>query len=108
MSKPLITISVGDTDLNFAADHDDFNRFINEQMPNDKVGPAFNLLSRTVADDSREAFKRIALTDDQKPKGLIVLQIAGVITQELGGDVAVAVKKPNPSPTASTETATGS
>jgi hypothetical protein len=106
MNKPLITVSVGDTDLNFAADHDDFNRFINEQMPNDKVGPAFNLLSRTVTDDSRDDFKRIVLTEDKKPKGLIVLQIAGVITQELGGDVTVAVKKPNPSPTASSKTAT--
>jgi hypothetical protein len=107
MNKPLITVSVGEEELQFAVGHDDFNRFINEQMPNDKVGPAFNLLSRTVTDGSRDAFKRIALTDDQKPKGLIVLQIAGVITQELGGDVAVAVKKPNPLPTASSKTATG-
>jgi hypothetical protein len=107
MSKPLITVSVGDTDLNFAADHDDFNRFINEQMPNDKVGPAYNLLSRTVTDESRAAFRAAVLTEDQRPKGLIVLQIAGVITQELGGNVEVTVKKPNPSPTASSKTDTG-
>jgi hypothetical protein len=107
MNNAPIIVAVGDEELAFNAGHDDFNRFINEQMPNDKVGPAYNFLSRTVADDSREAFKRLALTDDQKPKGLIVLQIAGVITQELGGEVAVTVKKPKASPKASSETATG-
>jgi hypothetical protein len=101
MSNPQITVTVGDEELVFEATHEDFNRYINEQMPNDKVGPAYNFLSRTVAEGSKEAFKRLALTDDQKPKGLIVLQIAGVITQELGGDVQVAIKKPKASPTES-------
>jgi hypothetical protein len=103
MSKPLIAISVGEAELQFAVDHDDLNRFINEQTPNDKVGPAYNLLSRTVTDESRDAFRAAVLTEDQKPKGIIVLQIAGVITQDLGGDVAVAIKKPKASPTASTK-----
>jgi hypothetical protein len=105
MSESQITVSVGDKDLVFNAGHEDFNRFINEQMPNDKVGPAYNFLSRTVTDESRDAFKRIALTEDLKPKGMIVLQIAGVITQELGGDVQVAIKKPKASPTESNKTA---
>lgn len=99
MTEQGITITVGNVDLVFEATHDDFNRFINEQMPNDKVGPAYNFLSRTVAADSKDAFRALALTEDKKPKGLIVLQIAGIITQELGGDVAVAIKKPKASPT---------
>jgi hypothetical protein len=101
MSAHTITVTVGEEELGFNADHDDFNRYINEQMPNDKVGPAYNFLSRTVAPESKDAFKRLALTEDLKPKGLIVLQIAGAITQELGGDVAVAIKKPKASPTES-------
>lgn len=101
MNNDLITVTVGDEDLVFSADHDDFNRYINEQMPNDKVGPAYNFLSRTVIAESKDALKRIALTENLKPKGLIVLQIAGIITQQLGGDVTVAIKKPNPSPTES-------
>lgn len=97
----LITVSVGDQDLQFDVSHDDFNRFINEQMPNDKVGPAFNFLSRTVHDDSRDLFKELVLTPDQRPKGMIILQIAGAITQELGGGVSIEVKKPKNSPTES-------
>ncbi len=96
-----ILISVGSVDLSFDVDHDDFNRYINEQMPNDKIGPAFNFLSRTVQEGSRDAFKKLALTEDNRPKGLIVLQIAGLITTELGGDVTVTIKKPKPSPTES-------
>lgn len=96
-----IDITVGDQDLTFEAGHEDLNRFINEQTMADKIGPAFNFLMRTVTAESKDALKKLTLTDDQKPKGLVVLQIAGLITQELGGDVTVAIKKPKASPSES-------
>jgi len=91
---PKITVTVSDTDLIFDADDSDLNRLINEQMPNDKIGPTYNFLSRTVVPESKDDFKRLCLTADNQPKGIVVMQIGGIVTQELGGGIEVAIKKP--------------
>lgn len=88
-----ITVTVGEQDLVFDVAMDDYNRFINETLPNDKVNPAFNLLSRTVKESDKEAFKKIVLVDG-KPNGMIVMQIAGVVVGEMGGEVSISIKKP--------------
>ena len=91
MSKK-ITVMAGTVGVSFNVSHDDYNQYINETMPNNKVNPAFNLLSRTVDADSRKDFEQVAL-QDSKPKGLIVMQMAGVLAEEFGGDVAISLKK---------------
>ncbi|MEQ1636714.1 MAG: putative phage tail assembly chaperone [Methylococcales bacterium] len=105
MTDPII-VTIGDDELTFNADDEDFNQYLNEQTPSDKVSPAWNFLSRTVDDSSRDTLNKVALTDNLKPKGIIVLQIAAVIVQELGGDLTIAVKKPKSGPKASKATAT--
>jgi Phage tail assembly chaperone len=105
MTDPII-VTIGTDELIFNADDEDFNKYLNEQTPSDKIGPAWNFCSRTVADSSRELLNKVALTENLKPRGIIVLQIAGVIIGELGGDVAIAVKKPKALPQSSTKTAT--
>lgn len=107
MSEPII-LQAGEHELVFNADDEDFNRYLNEQTPTDKVGPAWNFCSRTVDEASRELLNKVALTDSLKPKGVIVLQIAAVIIQELGGDLTIAIKKPKASQQASKTTATNS
>ena len=94
-----IAVDVGDKTLNFNVDNDDFNQYINEQMPADKVSPAYNLLSRTVVDEDKDALKEAVLIDNT-PRGLMVVQIAGVIAGEFGGEVTVSLKKPKKSATA--------
>jgi hypothetical protein len=94
---PKITITVADKDINFNIESDDFNQYINEQMPTDKVGPAYNFLSRTVLEEDREKFKSIALSGG-KPNGFIVMQMAGVTAEEFGGGVSISLKKPKASP----------
>lgn len=101
MSKN-ITVTVGDIELQFAVSNSDFNQYINEQMPNDKVNPAFNFLSRTVTDAID--FQSVALVDGE-PNGLVVMQIVGEVAGEFGGGVSVSLKKPKASPTASNATA---
>lgn len=91
---PKITVSVKDKDLVFNVDDDDLNRLINEQDPTNKVGSTYNMLSRTVADESRDDFKRLCLTDENIPRGIVVMQIGGVVMQEMGGDIKVTIKKP--------------
>lgn len=104
MNEP-IAVKVGDELLFFEADHDDLNDYLNAQMPNDKIGPAWNFLIRTVTPASKELLKTVALSASGKPKGIIVLQIVAVITQELGGDIEVRLKKPTAQPDESKTTA---
>lgn len=95
MNKLPIVVSVGGVDIEFNADHEDFNQFLNETSATDKVTPAFNLLSRTVAEGSRAAFNSSVLTEANRPKGVVVLQIAAIVTTELGAGVEIVLKKPN-------------
>lgn len=88
-----LSVTVGDIDLDFEVETDDFNQYLNEQMPNDKVAPAYNFLARTVKDESKDALKKIAL-DDGKPNGIVVLQIAGVLAEQFGAGVQISLKKP--------------
>lgn len=92
-----ITVTVADKDLTFDVAMDDYNKFINDTLPNDKVNPAYNFLSRTVVADDKEAFKKAVLVDG-KPNGMVVMSIAGVVVGEIGGDVEISVKKPSKSP----------
>jgi len=92
-----VIVAVGEQDLVFDVSMDDYNRFINETLPNDKVNPAFNLLSRTAKDI--DALKKLVLVDG-KPNGMIVLQMAGVVVVDMGGDIEISIKKPKSSPKA--------
>lgn len=93
-----LTVTVDNKELTFSVTNDDFNRYLNEQMPDDKISPAFNLLSRTVVEEDKQAFKDVSLVDGI-PNGLVVLQIAGVVAGEVGGGVEISLKKPSKSAT---------
>jgi hypothetical protein len=88
-----ISVQVRGDELTFNVDHSDYNQYINAQMPNDKVAPTFNFLSNTVDAESKEAFREMVL-DDGQPNGILLMSIAGAITEEIGGDLQVTVKKP--------------
>ena len=94
-----LTVTVDNKELTFSVTNDDFNQYLNEQMPNDKVAPAFNFLSRTVVESSRDNFNAVLVVDG-KPKGIAVLQVAGVLAGEFGGGVQISLKKPSALPAA--------
>ncbi|MCX4187166.1 putative phage tail assembly chaperone [Methylophaga sp. OBS4] len=87
------TVTIGEQDFDFSIGVDDYNRYINEQMPNDKVAPAFNFLMRTVAEKQKDAFKKVVLVDG-KPNGFLVMQVAQELVVDYTGGVKVSLKKP--------------
>lgn len=101
------TIAIGNEELNFTVGTADFNKYVNEQMPNNKVSPAFNFLQRTVAKEDKEKFKEL-LMKDGLPNGAIVMQVASVLAQDFGADVEISVKKSSSSPNPSSKTDTAS
>lgn len=100
------TVAIGNEELNFTVGTADFNQFINEQLPTNKVGPAYNFLQRTVAKEDKDKFKKLILKDGV-PNGAIVMQVAGVLAQDFGADVEITVKKSSssPNPLSKTDTA---
>lgn len=95
--KQDITVEVGEDDLIFKISDDDFNKYINEQMPDDKVNAGFNFLSRTIDEASKEKFEKIAL-NGATPKGIVVMQIVGAVSSEFGSGVSITLKKSNALP----------
>ena len=91
---PLTTVTIGDQDFDFNPTVDDFNQYLNAQMPNNKVAPAHNFLMRTIDENQKDDFKKIALLDG-KPNGMVVLEVAGVVAGEFNGGVAISLKKPS-------------
>lgn len=53
-SKKKITLTLGDTELNFAIGIQEYNEFVNEFQPSNKVAPSENLLTRCVHPDQRD------------------------------------------------------
>ncbi len=99
---PEITITLGEgdneKDIRFDVSMEDYNEHLNNQMPNDKVGPGYNFLIRNVHQEDKATFKELALIDGKTPNGMLVMLIVNEVTNEVTGDVAVKIKKPKVSP----------
>jgi lysophospholipase L1-like esterase len=91
-NNDLVTITIGGNDLRFDVGTADFNQYINEQTPQNKVSPAYNFLQRTVVKEDKDSFKQVVLRN-KVPNGALVVQIASVIAQAFGADVEITVKK---------------
>jgi hypothetical protein len=88
----LVTITIGGNDLRFNVGTADFNQYLNEQTPQNKVSPAYNFLQRTVVKEDKDSFRQVVMRN-KVPNGVVVMQIAGVIAQAFGADVEITVKK---------------
>lgn len=84
-----ITLIVDDEDILFNVGADDYNAFVNEMQPNNKVTPAHNFLVRTVNSDNKEQ-----LLEKLKLPGA-ALQLVGSLVQEYLPDISVSVGKPS-------------
>jgi len=84
MSKAIQITASGDV-LNFNVGLEDFNRFINETTPDNKVAPAKNFLMRTVDADSKEAVRSLC---DQG----LTMNLAGELVKEFQPKVEFEVK----------------
>ncbi|KNC95742.1 putative phage tail assembly chaperone [Trabulsiella odontotermitis] len=82
-----ITITVGDTDINFEPNVAAYNKYVNELMPANKVSPAINYLSRIVCADSKDALDKVI-----KLPGA-ALQIADAVNEQFAPQLEITVKK---------------
>ena len=86
--KKQITLVIAAVTIGFTMTTDDYNGYLNEIMPDNKVAPAYNLVMRTVDAEHKEELRGIL---DNTPGAS--LQIAGLLTQEFAPSIAISVKK---------------
>lgn len=91
----ITTLAIGDKEFDFTVDHTAINAFLNDAAPADKVTPAFNFVMGCALPEQRADLKD-ALTVGGEIKGMTALQVAGLLVEEGGETVKVAVKKPKP------------
>lgn len=87
MSKEqIIVLGVSGTDLTFKPTMQDYNKFVNEMMPDNKIAPAHNYLRRIVDKESKEALDAL-LT---KPGA--ALQLAAKVNDQFVPELEIEVK----------------
>lgn len=86
--KKQIVLLIGTASLGFTMTTDDYNGYLNEIMPDNKVAPAHNLIMRAVDAESKEELRGIL---DNSPGAS--MQIAGLLTQEFAPAIEISVKK---------------
>jgi hypothetical protein len=86
--KKQITLTIAAATIGFTMTTDDYNSYINEIMPDNKVAPSHNLVMRTVDAEHKEELRGIL---DSTPGAS--LQIAGLLNQEFAPSIAISVKK---------------
>lgn len=85
-----VTVTVGDDDIKFAVDLQDYNTFVNGMSGEDKVAPSHNFCMNSVVSEDEAKLK-----EHLKGWGA-ALKIAGAIVQEVTGTVEISAKKQKP------------
>ena len=85
-----ITLELGDKEFTFTLTPQDVTKYFNAMTQNNKVAPANNLLTTTVAQEQRAALKPLL------GNPVFVMKLAGALMEEYSPDVEITVKKPSP------------
>lgn len=87
MAKMEITLFVNNDQIDFAVDLPDYNRYVNELTPYNKVAPARNFLMRCVTSETKETLRKVV---DLPGVGV---QLASSLLDEYMPDVNITVGK---------------
>lgn len=88
MEQKKIVLVIGGESLSFVPTEVDYNDYMNELMPDNKVAPAHNFVFNTAVEESKSALREIAATNPAA-----VVQIAAVLMQEFAPMLDIKVKK---------------
>jgi arginine repressor len=86
--KKTIILTIAGTAFSFNMSTNDYNSYLNEIMPDNKVAPSHNLVMRAVESTQKEDLKTVL---DTSPGAS--LQIASLLNQEFAPSIEISVKK---------------
>ncbi|WEM43516.1 putative phage tail assembly chaperone [Photobacterium sp. DA100] len=88
MNDQLITLVIAGKELVFKPSEVEYNDYMNELMPDNKVAPAHNFLFNTVDDGSKETLREIT---NANPSAAV--QITAAVMAEYAPQLEISVKK---------------
>ncbi|MGF1688353.1 putative phage tail assembly chaperone [Photobacterium japonica] len=88
MSEKLIQLVVASKELAFKPTEVEYNDYMNELMPDNKVAPAHNFLFNTVTDETKDALREIT----QANPGAAV-QLTAEVMAQYAPKLVITVKK---------------
>lgn len=86
ISKDIVLV-IGGTEFAFRIETSDYNAYINDLKPDNKITPSVNFVRRTLVDKNRRSE-----LDELCDQGLAV-DIAGMLIEEFRPKLEIAVKK---------------
>jgi hypothetical protein len=86
--KKTIVLTIAGTEFSFNMSTNDYNSYLNEIMPDNKVAPAHNLVMRTIESTQKEDLKTVFETSPGA-----AMQIVGLLNQEFAPSIEISVKK---------------
>ncbi|NIB44772.1 hypothetical protein HBA55_34650 [Pseudomaricurvus alkylphenolicus] len=87
-NEQAIVVTILDQDYTFRVSRQDYNKYINTMLPNNKVAPSHNLVVNTVIDENRDAVITIL---EENPGA--EMEIATSIVTEYSPDLGIVAKK---------------
>lgn len=85
-NEQIIVLAVSGTELTFKPSMQDYNKYINELMPDNKIAPSHNYLRRIVDKESKEAL------DTLLAKPGAALQLAAKVNEQFVPELEIEVK----------------
>jgi len=88
MKEQVVTLNVGTEELAFQPTEVEYNDYMNELMPDNKVAPAHNFLFNCVTEESKDALRSIT---NANPSAAV--QLTAAVMAEYAPQLEITVKK---------------
>ena len=88
MKEQVVVLTVGCADLAFKPTEVEYNDYMNELMPDNKVAPAHNFLFNCVTDETKDELRKIT---DANPSAAV--QLTAAVMAEYAPQLEITVKK---------------
>ncbi|KTF14834.1 putative phage tail assembly chaperone [Pseudoalteromonas sp. H105] len=83
-----ITLTIAGKELSFDVTTENYNGYLNDIMPNNKVAPSHNFVMRSVVESDKDELRKVL---ESSPGA--AMQISGLLQQEFAPAIEISVKK---------------
>ncbi|RUM56280.1 MAG: hypothetical protein DSY85_03010 [Marinomonas sp.] len=101
----VIVLGIGASEFTFKVANADYNKFVDTMAAGKPTQAGFNLLTKTVVQEQRASLLEVIADEERQPKALVVMNLVGEISEEMGQGLPEVVKLQKSTATSADETA---
>ncbi len=87
MNKTIV-LTIAGKDLSFDVSTENYNGYLNDVMPDNKVAPSHNFVMRSVVESDKDELRKVL---ERSPGA--AMQISGLLQKEFAPAIEISVKK---------------